>query len=208
MLLPALTVLLGLAALPASTAAFSWPPSDAGADLLNGVPVKLAFQHQLRKDFAALGWNVTSPVGSEPDLAVDHLKEKDDQSISLSIGHSASSHQARMRRAAKKKAASVPAKYQSGRKVRGVNIGSWLVTEPWMVPSIYVPAFKSKPKTPILDEYTLCKYMGRSWCTKTLAAHYKSFITEQDFIDIAAAGLNHVRIPIGYWAFDVSVVLG
>lgn len=74
-----------------------------------------------------------------------------------------------------------------------------------MVPSIYVPAFKSKPKTPILDEYTLCKYMGRSWCTKTLTAHYKSFITEQDFADIAAAGLNHVRIPVGYWALDVSI---
>ena len=29
-------------------------------------------------------------------------------------------------------------------------------------------------------------------------------MTENDFAQIAAAGLNHVRLPIGYWAFDVS----
>lgn len=27
--------------------------------------------------------------------------------------------------------------------------------------------------------------------------------TEQDFADIAAAGLNFVRIPIAYWAIEV-----
>ena len=30
------------------------------------------------------------------------------------------------------------------------------------------------------------------------------WITEADFADIAAAGLNHVRLPIGYWAWDIS----
>ncbi len=33
--------------------------------------------------------------------------------------------------------------------------------------------------------------------------HYKTFITEEDFAQIAAAGLNFVRIPIGYWAIEV-----
>jgi glucan 1,3-beta-glucosidase len=37
-----------------------------------------------------------------------------------------------------------------------------------------------------------------------LRAHWSTFITEDDFAQIAAAGLNHVRIPIGYWAFDIS----
>jgi aryl-phospho-beta-D-glucosidase BglC (GH1 family) len=27
--------------------------------------------------------------------------------------------------------------------------------------------------------------------------------TEQDFAEIAGAGLNYVRIPIGYWAIEV-----
>lgn len=35
-----------------------------------------------------------------------------------------------------------------------------------------------------------------------LESHWSSFITQDDFNQIAAAGLNHVRIPIGYWALD------
>ena len=26
--------------------------------------------------------------------------------------------------------------------------------------------------------------------------------TEQDFAQVAGAGLNHIRIPIGYWAIE------
>lgn len=35
-----------------------------------------------------------------------------------------------------------------------------------------------------------------------LQSHWASWITADDFRQIRAAGLNHVRIPIGYWAFD------
>jgi glucan 1,3-beta-glucosidase len=33
-----------------------------------------------------------------------------------------------------------------------------------------------------------------------LSQHWYSWITQGDFYAIAAAGLNHVRIPIGYWS--------
>jgi glucan 1,3-beta-glucosidase len=33
-----------------------------------------------------------------------------------------------------------------------------------------------------------------------LNQHWGSWITEDDFAQISAAGLNTVRIPIGYWA--------
>ncbi|KAJ7261309.1 glycoside hydrolase superfamily [Mycena haematopus] len=64
-------------------------------------------------------------------------------------------------------------------KVRGVNIGGWLVTEPFIVPALYQPAGR-RPRGPLRD-----------------------FITEQDFMQIAAAGLNFVRIPLAYWAIEV-----
>lgn len=32
--------------------------------------------------------------------------------------------------------------------------------------------------------------------------HYRTFITERDFMEVAAAGFNYVRIPIGYWAIE------
>lgn len=31
-------------------------------------------------------------------------------------------------------------------------------------------------------------------------AHWSTFMTEADFKEIASFGLNHVRIPVGYWA--------
>ncbi|KAN0066276.1 hypothetical protein ACQY0O_000370 [Thecaphora frezii] len=83
-------------------------------------------------------------------------------------------------------------------KVRGVNLGGWLVAEPWITPSL----FDSTNDGRVVDEYTFGKYVGDA--ERRLQAHWNSFITEDDFRQIAAAGLNHVRIPIGYWAFDTS----
>ncbi|CAA7264787.1 unnamed protein product [Cyclocybe aegerita] len=85
-------------------------------------------------------------------------------------------------------------------KVRGVNLGGWLVLEPWITPSL----FDSTGDSRIVDEYTFGQYQDRAKALATLKKHWDSWITEADFKAIAAAGLNHVRLPIGYWAFDVS----
>ncbi|KAJ3564549.1 hypothetical protein NP233_g8229 [Leucocoprinus birnbaumii] len=85
-------------------------------------------------------------------------------------------------------------------KVRGVNIGGWLVLEPWITPSIFDNTGDSR----VIDEWTFGKFVNPSTASSVLSNHWSTFITENDFAQIAAAGLNHVRIPIGYWAFDVS----
>ncbi|PPR05392.1 hypothetical protein CVT24_008006 [Panaeolus cyanescens] len=84
---------------------------------------------------------------------------------------------------------------------RGVNLGGWLVTEPFIVPSLY-EQYVGKGGIDVLDEWTLSMAMGVD-LVKKMEEHYKTFITEKDFADIAAAGLNWVRIPIGYWAIEV-----
>ncbi|KAF8167368.1 exo-beta-1,3-glucanase [Crassisporium funariophilum] len=89
--------------------------------------------------------------------------------------------------------------YES-QKVRGVNLGGWLVLEPWITPSLFDKTGDDR----IIDEYTFGQYQDRTKAEQTLKNHWDSWITEDDFKQIAAAGLNHVRIPIGYWAFDVS----
>lgn len=80
-------------------------------------------------------------------------------------------------------------------KVRGVNLGGWLVLEPWITPSIFEAAGSSA-----VDEWTLGEALGASETEARLSQHWNTFITESDFQQIANAGLNHVRIPIGYWA--------
>ncbi|WWD07884.1 hypothetical protein V865_005991 [Kwoniella europaea PYCC6329] len=79
--------------------------------------------------------------------------------------------------------------------IRGVNLGGWLLTEEWITPSIYTNGAE--------DEYHLCADLGKKKCLSRLEDHWKSFFTRDDFEEIKAAGLNSVRIPIGYWAVDV-----
>jgi glucan 1,3-beta-glucosidase len=79
--------------------------------------------------------------------------------------------------------------------VRGVNIGGWLVLEPWITPSIFESAGGS-----VVDEYTLCQQVGNA--ASILQNHWSSWATLADFQKIASNGFNHVRIPVGYWAFQ------
>ncbi len=78
-------------------------------------------------------------------------------------------------------------------KLRGVNLGSWLVLEKWMVPSL----FEGLQAT---DETTWCAEMG-PLAAERLRAHWDSFITREDFAWLAGVGINAVRIPLGHWLF-------
>ncbi|KAI1388124.1 glucan 1,3-beta-glucosidase precursor [Hypoxylon trugodes] len=80
-------------------------------------------------------------------------------------------------------------------KVRGVNLGGWLVLEPWITPSI----FAATPDT-VVDEFTLTQTLGANEAAKRLNQHWNTWITANDFSDIASKGLNFVRIPVGYWS--------
>ncbi|KAF9507649.1 glycoside hydrolase family 5 protein [Hydnum rufescens UP504] len=84
--------------------------------------------------------------------------------------------------------------------VRGVNLGGWLVLEPWITPSL----FDSTGNPKIVDEWTFGELQDQHVAARVLHHHWSTFYTEDDFIAIAKAGLNHVRIPIGYWALDTS----
>ena len=52
----------------------------------------------------------------------------------------------------------------------------------------------------VKDEYTLCAALGKDEAKRRLMDHWSSWITQDDLRQIADAGMNHVRIPVGYWA--------
>jgi len=81
----------------------------------------------------------------------------------------------------------------NGQKVRGVNTGGWFVLEPWITPSLF-------EGNGAKDEWTLTEQLGKDAARSKLQGHWNSFFTQDDFDQMAAAGLNHVRIPIGYWS--------
>jgi len=90
-----------------------------------------------------------------------------------------------------------PAFDYNNQKVRGVNLGGWFVLEPWITPSLFNEWATSQT---VVDEYTMCQTLGSQECYNRLNSHWGSWIQENDFQSIAGAGLNHVRIPLGYWA--------
>ncbi|KAF2719741.1 glycoside hydrolase family 5 protein [Polychaeton citri CBS 116435] len=81
-------------------------------------------------------------------------------------------------------------------QIKGVNLGGWLLVEKWITPSLY-------DSTVADDEWALCSDLGKRKCAAVLRNHWKTFINQADFKDIKTAGLNTVRIPIGYWAIDL-----
>ncbi|KAH9942759.1 glycoside hydrolase [Amylocystis lapponica] len=84
--------------------------------------------------------------------------------------------------------------------IRGVNLGGWFVLEPWITPSI----FENTNNTNIVDEYTFGQMQNASQALAVLQNHWDTWITEDDFQAIKAAGLNHVRIPLGYWSVPIT----
>ena len=78
-------------------------------------------------------------------------------------------------------------------RLRGVNLGGWLVLEKWMTPSLFAGLEAT-------DETTWCAELGRD-APARLRAHWQSFITREDFAWLAGVGINAVRIPIGHWVF-------
>ncbi|KIW70449.1 hypothetical protein, variant [Phialophora macrospora] len=79
--------------------------------------------------------------------------------------------------------------------VRGVNIGGWLVLEPWITPSIF-----NRFGGGVVDEYTLTQRVPNA--RDILYNHWDNWVSLADFQKIADNGFNSVRIPIGYWAFQ------
>jgi glucan 1,3-beta-glucosidase len=84
--------------------------------------------------------------------------------------------------------------HESGGKLRGVNLGGWLVLEKWITPSL----FEGLKAT---DETSYCVELGEVEATRRLHHHWNTFITRDDFGWLKSAGINAVRLPVGHWLF-------
>jgi len=86
-------------------------------------------------------------------------------------------------------------------KVRGVNIGGWLVLEPYIRPSLFEQFKPNKWSIPTaVDEWTFCEQLGAEEAARQLHSHYENWFIENDARLLAEAGISHIRLGIGYWA--------
>ncbi len=73
-------------------------------------------------------------------------------------------------------------------KVKGVNLGNWLVLEKWMSPELFAG-------TTAEDEYYLPTQLSPEVYEARIRQHRAEYITERDFGTSIALGINTVRIP-------------
>lgn len=79
-------------------------------------------------------------------------------------------------------------------KINGTNLGNWLVLEKWMSPFIF-------EGTDAEDEVWLARTLSQDELRKRLKEHRDTYVTEEDFYNIASHGMNLVRIPIPFFVF-------
>lgn len=80
-------------------------------------------------------------------------------------------------------------------KVRGVNLGSHFVFEPWISSSAWSDLGCSGENS----EFDCVLKLGQDAADKAFAEHWGSWITQDDIRQMREYGLNTVRIPVGYW---------
>jgi len=87
--------------------------------------------------------------------------------------------------------------------IRGVNTGGWLLLEPWITPYLFEEVNYGENLDKIVDEYTYAQYVDPVFYKERLKLHWNSFVQREDFEKVSSAGVTHVRIPVGYWYWDV-----
>lgn len=79
-----------------------------------------------------------------------------------------------------------------GERINGVNLGNWLVLEKWMKPDLFAACGEE-------DEIWMHRTMDSAALWELLARHRDTYVTLEDFREIARRGYNLVRIPVPYF---------
>jgi glucan 1,3-beta-glucosidase len=79
-------------------------------------------------------------------------------------------------------------------KIRGTNLGNWLVLEKWMSPQMFEGCDAE-------DETWMNRRMDKKVLKARMKEHRDTYVTEKDFAFLETHGINKVRIPVPYFIF-------
>ncbi|KAJ5343940.1 uncharacterized protein MYU51_002117 [Penicillium brevicompactum] len=86
-------------------------------------------------------------------------------------------------------------------KIRGVNLGTQFIFEPWISQS----AWSSMGCDGQASEFDCVLALGQDAANTAFAKHWGSWTTKDDIDEIVSYGLNTIRIPVGYWLHEELV---
>ncbi len=83
-------------------------------------------------------------------------------------------------------------------QIRGVNLGGWLVLEPWITPSLFYQFLGKDEKTTAFDIYSFCSVLGAKEANRQLRNHWDAWVTEDIINKLAQSNaVNSLRLPVG-----------
>lgn len=88
--------------------------------------------------------------------------------------------------------------------IRGVNLGSLFIVEPWMSSTTWESMGCSGAKS----EWDCVVALGQDKANAAFQEHWDTFITASDFDKMKSYGINTVRIPVGYWFVEETIDAG
>lgn len=89
----------------------------------------------------------------------------------------------------------------SNGKIRGVNLGTQFIFEPWISQS----AWSDMGCDGQASEFDCVLSLGQDAANTAFAKHWGSWTTKDDIDEIVSYGLNTIRIPVGYWLHEELV---
>eukprot|EP00003_Mantamonas_plastica_P029854 TRINITY_DN717_c0_g1_i1.p2 TRINITY_DN717_c0_g1~~TRINITY_DN717_c0_g1_i1.p2 ORF type:complete len:285 (+),score=68.45 TRINITY_DN717_c0_g1_i1:29-856(+) len=95
--------------------------------------------------------------------------------------------------------------------IRGVNLGGWMVLEPWILPEMFVKAneavgYSGTGAFPIVDEWTWWDHVAKvPSLGDVIEQHWDTWVQQSHLHTLKQAGITHLRIPVGYWYFETNV---
>ncbi|TCD68028.1 hypothetical protein EIP91_011639 [Steccherinum ochraceum] len=92
-------------------------------------------------------------------------------------------------------------------KIYGVNLGSWLVLESWMLPQGWLDMGGqscSDCSQCIATEFAFAQAYPHT-VDNVFDKHWTTWFTQDHVDQLQAAGINTVRIPLGYWLVEALV---
>ncbi|KAI0731016.1 glycoside hydrolase superfamily [Earliella scabrosa] len=94
--------------------------------------------------------------------------------------------------------------YPYPEKIYGVNLGSWLLLEPWMLPQEWADMGGENNcpcATCIGSEFALAQAYPDT-VDQRFDKHWSTWFNQKDVDALVEAGINTVRIPLGYWLVE------
>ncbi|KAJ9224852.1 CAZyme family GH5 [Paecilomyces variotii] len=97
-----------------------------------------------------------------------------------------------------------PKKSGTNNRIRGVNFGGWLISEPWMMSQEWNETLNCGNAKSEFD--CMLQAKNTSEQNDRFEDHWKNWITPDSVKSVYDVGLNTIRIPIGYWSYKDIVL--